>query len=315
MESPRRFTYGPHWTLILGCFVAGTALVALASVHAISIGVVVVLSVFPFGMALVGGLRRLIFPRFIELGPDLSICSGFFQARTTHIPYTGIEDTWEVVRPGMAVLYVRTGERIFEVSSRLLPDMTSYVAVRDFVQSHVTSREKTPPGEGQPGERGKYCFKCSYEGDGEIYDWNGKTLWRTKTEHLDGQPRYPFGLFQLPDFVVCDTADKELFRVTRQRKWPLTESVLAENGSLVCTIRQRSILLNSYTLDFTNGQEWKFRMPLFTVMFRGSSGTGDAVRVRLWTHNVWYVAIDSKADNPRLVAALAFIHRERLRCN
>jgi hypothetical protein len=54
---------------------------------------------------------------------------------------------------------------------------------------------------------------------------------------------------------------------------------------------------------------------LFTVYFRGWSETGEAIRARLWTHNVWYVAVDIKADSPQLMAALAFIHRERLRCN
>ena len=141
MESPHRFSYGPPWRLLLSCFAIGIGLLLLGRVHVISTGVAVALSALPVALALVGGLRRLLFPRFIETGVDaLSVCSGFFQARITRVPYTGIEDTWEVARPGWSVLYVRTRDRRFEINSRLLPDMASYAAVRDFVRSHVTGQ-------------------------------------------------------------------------------------------------------------------------------------------------------------------------------
>jgi uncharacterized protein (DUF2344 family) len=90
---------------------------------------------------------------------------------------------------------------------------------------------------------------------------------------------------------------------------------MVHEGRPVCTIRQRSLLRNHFALDFTNGQKWRFRMPLFTAVFRGVSETGEAVRVRVRTHNLWYVFVEPKADTPQLVAALAFIHRERLRFN
>jgi hypothetical protein len=90
---------------------------------------------------------------------------------------------------------------------------------------------------------------------------------------------------------------------------------MVENGSPICTIKLRSILRNKYSFDFANGQRWVFRVPLFTVNFSGVSETGEKIRVRLRSHNIWYVIIDAKADNPKLVAVLAFIHRERLRIN
>ncbi len=313
MESPSRFSYGPPWRLILFCFGLGIGLLVLGSVHVISTELPLPYTPLPLAVARIGGLLRIKLPRYIETGEDaLSVCSGFFQARITRIPYTGIEDTWEVARPGWSVLYVRTHDRKFEINSRLLPDMASYVAVRDFVRSHVTPREKP---QAKLAERGKYAFRCSYEGDGEIHASTGKILYRVRTEHLNGQPRYPHRFFRLPDFVVADTAGEELFMVKRRRNWRLAEFIMVEIGSPVCTIKQRSILLNRYRLAFTDGQQWTFHMPLFTVMFKGASKGGDAVRVRLWSHNVWYVAIDSEADDLRLIAALAFIHRERLRCN
>ena len=82
-----------------------------------------------------------------------------------------------------------------------------------------------------------------------------------------------------------------------------------------CTIRQRSLLRNKFTLNFTNGRKWVFRMPLFTARFGGVSETGEKIRVGVRTHTIWYVSIDANAGSPQLVAALAFIHRERLRFN
>lgn len=191
----------------------------------------------------------------------------------------------------------------------MMQDMASYVAVRDFVKSHFTQKEKTI----QPIEAGKYCFKCSYEGNGEIYNSNGEILWRFKTLHK--RPHYPYGFFRLPDFVIYDKTDKEIFRIKLEHKLALAQFVMLENGLPICTINQRSILRNKLTLNFANGQKWIFRMPLFTVRFGGLSETGEKILVGVRTHNIWYVSIDANIDSPQLVAALAFIHRERLRFN
>jgi hypothetical protein len=209
----------------------------------------------------------------------------------------------------MTTFYLRTKERTFEINSILLPNMASYVAIRDFITSRVAPKEKIVP----PIEAGKYCFRCSYEGTGEIYDSNGGILWCFKTLHK--RPHYPYGLFRLPDFVVYDKAEKEIFRIKLERKWALAQFAMLENGSPVCIINQRSILRNKFTLNFSNGQKWVFKMPLFTVSFGGWSEEGEKIRVRIRTHNIWYVLIDTNVDSPQLAAALAFIHRERLRFN
>jgi len=239
----------------------------------------------------------------------LSISTGFFQARVAKILYADLEQTSEVKRGRMTTFYLRTKERTFEINSTLLPNMASYVAIRDFITSHVAPKEKNVP----PIEAGKYCFRCSYEGIGEIYDSNGGILWHFKTLHK--RPHYPYGLFRLPDFVVYDKAEKEIFRIKLERKWALAQFAMLENGSPVCIINQRSILRNKFTLNFRNGQKWVFKMPLFTVSFGGWSEAGEKIRVRIRTHNIWYVLIDTNVDSPQLAAALAFIHRERLRFN
>jgi hypothetical protein len=308
MDLPRRFTYGPQWGQIAVMFALGVAILALVSRKSFGLGMA--LSFLPLSFAFMGTVRRLFLPRFLELRYDtLLISTGFFQARITKIPYANIEQTSEVKRGRMTTIHLRTKERAFEINSILLPNMASYVAVRDFITSRVKPKEKTV----QPIEVGKYCFRCSYEGNGEVYNSNGEIIWRFKTLHK--RPHYPYGLFRLPDFVVYDKADKEVFRIKLEHKLALAQFMMLENSLPICTINQRSILRNKFTLNFTNGQKWIFKMPLFTVNFGGWSEAGEKIRVRFRSHNIWYVLIDTKADSAQLAVALAFIHRERLRFN
>jgi hypothetical protein len=308
MDLPRRFTYGPQWRQIVVMFALGVAI--LAFVGRKSFGFGLAFSFLPLSFAFLGTVRRLFFPRFLELGQDtLSISTGFFQARVTKILYADIEQTSEVKRGRMTTFYLRTKERSFEINSILLPNMAGYVAVRDFINSSVAPKEKIVP----PIEAGKYCFRCSYEGNGEIYDSNGGILWRFKTLHK--HPHYPYGFFRLPDFVVHDKTDKEVFRIKLERKLALAQFMMLENSLPICTINQRSFFRNKFTLNFTNGQKWIFKMPLFTANFGGWSEAGEKIQVRFRSHNIWYVLIDTKADSAQLVVALAFIHRERLRFN
>lgn len=289
-------------------FVLGAVILALVGRKSLAFGIA--FGFLPLSFALMGIVRRLFLPRFLELRQDtVSISTGFYQAKVKEILYADIEQTSEIRRGRMTTFYMLTKERPFEINSILLPDRASYIVVRDFITSRISPKEKVVP----PIEAGKYCFRCSYEGSGEIYDSNGGILWRFKTLHK--RPHYPYGLFRLPDFVVHDRSDKELFRIKLERKWSLGQFVMLEAGLPVCTINQRSFLRNKFTLNFSNGQKWVFRMPLFTVRFSGLSETGEKIRVGVRTHNIWYVSIDANADSPQLVAALAFIHRERLRFN
>jgi hypothetical protein len=56
---------------------------------------------------------------------------------------------------------------------------------------------------------------------------------------------------------------------------------------------------------------WTFRLPLFTVRFRGDSQTGTDIWVILGPSKMeWHILIRPGISDPRLVAALAFIHNE-----
>jgi len=307
MDLPRQFPYNPQWRIILFGLAFGGAFLLLGIIH----WVFLAFGVLFVAPALLLAVRRLAFPKFLQVGKDsLSVPKGFSRTWVAKISYADIENGWETVHgPTSATLHLRVKGRTVEISSIMLPDMASYVAVRDFVKSCFIQKEKP----NQPIEAGKYCFRCSYEGNGEIYDSNGGVLWRFKTLHK--RPHYPYGLFRLPDFVVHDNSDKEQFRIILERKWALGQFMMLEDGLPVCTINQRSFLRNKFTLNFTGGQKWVFRMPLFTVIFGGLSETGEKIRVRVRTHNLWYVLIDTNADSAQLAVALAFIHRERLRFN
>jgi hypothetical protein len=310
MAIQHQFAYAPQWKYILYFFAVGLALLLLGTVQIISFKAGLALSILPLALAVAAAVRRALFPRSIELGQDtLLVHTGFLQLRARRIALADIEGAWEGVRGKTNVLTLRTKTGSVELNSIMFRNRADYVAARDAINSVITPKEKPP---WTPAERGKYCFRCSYEGSGEVYDSNGEVLWRVETQH-PGMPSYPYGFFRLPDFVVYDRAGTELFRVKRVRKWLMARFVMVSNGMSICSITQRSPLLNRYRIDFADGQVWGFRMPLFTVYSKGSSTTGANIRVRLWSHNVWYVLIESEVENPPLVAALAFIHREHLR--
>jgi hypothetical protein len=315
MDLPHRYPCNPQLRIIGFLLAAGGGILALVAFNAPSWICV------PIGTFLMlGGLgltvRRFALPRFLELGQDAMLLpTGLFRTRIAKIAYADIESTEEFKSARTASLKLRTKGHTFEIPSIMMADMADYVAVRDFLNSLPGPKEMAASRQNQPIERGKYCFQCTYEGNGTIYDSKGEIVWQVKTQHSDNRPHYPHGFFRLPDFVVYDKTDKELIRVRLERRLPLARFVMFESGVQVCRIRQRSILLNKYGLDFADHSKWMFHMPLFSVIFRGRSETGARIRVRLRTHNLWYVLIDSDADSLRLVAALAFIHRERLRCN
>jgi len=257
MELPRRFPYNPQWRIILFGLAFGGAILILGRIYWIFLLFGILFVTF----ALLLAIRRLAFPRFLQLEQEsLLIPKGFCRAWVAKVLYADIGNWWETGRGSTRTLNLQVKGQMIEINSIMLPDMASYFAVRDFVKARVIPKEK-------PVELGKYGFWCSYFGNGEIYNSNGEVIWHFKTLHT--RPRYPYGLFRVPDFVVCDRADKELFRIRLQRKWPLARFKMTEDGSPICTFQQRSFLRNSFTFAFTDGQKWVFRMPLFTGRFGG----------------------------------------------
>ena len=318
MDLPRRFAYDVNYGPIAGLLIVGMGLTVLALVGA-GFWLYLPMGVLIGGLGLVIAARRLFSPRVLELENDaLLLPTGFFRTRVERIPYDQIESLGEKTLNSLIarirIFKLFACGRLFEIVSARLRSEAEYEAIGDFLKALPGPKEKQLARESAPVVPGKYCFRCSYEGNGVIFNSRGDALWRTETRHR-GRPRYPYGLFRLPDFVVSDPAGREFVTIKRERGFIFSTCVMLENGQPVCRISQRSVLLNQYTLDFDGASKWRFQMRLFTVVFGGTSDTGATVLVRVAGHNTWFVQIDSEADNPRLAVALAFIHRERLRSN
>jgi hypothetical protein len=290
----------------------GVFLFSLASIHWASFGFLGLGALLTVG-GLVFTVRRIAFPRFLELGQDAVLLpTGLLQRRTTKIYYADIEWIQEGMIQRSPQLSIGANGRTFEFNPFML-GTADFFAVIHFLNSLPAPKEKAISRQNQPIERGKYCFLCSHKGNGKIYDSRGEIVWLVQTPRFNHRRLFRLGFCRLPDFVVYDKTDKELIRIKCERRLPGARFVMLEDGAPVCRIRQRSILLNKYRMDFAGQPKWTFHMPLFTGNFKGNSEGGARIQVHLQTHYQWYVFIDSDADSLRLVAALAFIHRERLR--
>ena len=218
MDLPRRYPYGPAWpALFLMVSVGAALLLAWSQLH-------LRLAAIPgFGallLALPFLVRRLFFPRFLELETDaILIPTGPFHMRVARHPYSEIVRAVVLFNRHTPFLCLATKSRRFEISSRLLPAKSDFDAIRDFLKSRIPEKEEV-----RQAEPGKYFIRSASPGNGEIYRSNGEFLWRFKSLHRHPErPPAAYGIFRVPPFVACDTAEKELLRVNQARKWPLPE--------------------------------------------------------------------------------------------
>ena len=144
---------------------------------------------------------------------------------------------------------------------------------------------------------------------GEIFGDPGVVRWRHTTRH-PGTVAFFTRHFKAPDFVITDTDGNERMRIRRSGRLP-SRFEMFEDGQVVGLITMRSVLRNSYTIDFKAGQSWTFRMPLFTIYFHGESKGGAKVWVRVGPpKRQWNILVEAGVDSVRLVYGLAFIHRQ-----
>ncbi len=159
----------------------------------------------------------------------------------------------------------------------------------------------------------EYCIIGDYKGNGKVYNQERKVLWHFELVYQKKHLNFLYGLFfKFPDFLFCDKAKQKELLIQREQKYLLNRFVMHENGSCICTIQQKSILKNEYTINFNDGSKWVFRKPLFSVYFTATSMTGE-VNVRMTRHDTWYLQVVSNYDEWRLIAALAFLQWEHQR--
>lgn len=159
----------------------------------------------------------------------------------------------------------------------------------------------------------EYCFDSCWEGDGQILDGENKPLWRYKSVGGNRFRCQVYGFLRLPPFVVQDLEGRDLLAFKRIKRFPFSAFAIAEGDRVVGTILQQSFLSTRYFLELESGLRCTFHMPFLTVWFHGLTETDGRILVRLRGHRVWLVQIDSSINGFHLVAAIAFLHRERLR--
>ena len=132
--------------------------------------------------------------------------------------------------------------------------------------------------------------------------------------HCSTEPSWnslsPLNLIRKPDFVLSDESSHCMLRIRRKRRIPATFEII-ENETIVGMIQRKSVLRNKYLVTFLEGVEWTIRMPLFTIAFYGVSSLGTILWIRVWPRkNQWCLMLNGGEDDKRLLAAIAFIHRE-----
>src|SRR5581483_9244248 len=132
--------------------------------------------------------------------------------------------------------------------------------------------------------------------------------WQFKTE----PPRHawsPVNLLGKPAFVLLDRATREVLRIRQHKRIPPCFEIV-QSAEIVGEIRRLGVV--SYRVQLVGGLTWTFRMPPFTHYFCATSNANTRVWVRVWRSEMtWVLLVPPEADDVRLVASLAFIHRER----
>ncbi len=172
---------------------------------------------------------------------------------------------------------------------------------------------KRPPGPDaetiERGDRYWFLIEETLDFSGAILEASGTIRWR----YLTSPRRSPYSLVNLkrkPDFLVLNPDGLDLLRIRRDKRLPPIFHMI-EGSRVVGRIRLRSILRNTYTLDFEEGPTWTVRMPLYTVNFWGESSVNSHVWILTGpSKKQWNLLSEPGATNVRLLSGLAFIHRE-----
>ena len=147
MEPIRRYAFNPPWSaLIIGAVffgaLSGYFFHLAGDFHGlISFSPIVFGAMFAV-LALIGMIRRLAFPRVLELTEGAVLSPhGVLRTQISHIAYDDIIRMVESRRGNQTVLYFFTSSRSFGIMASHLPDATSYQAVKNFIVNHVSGAE------------------------------------------------------------------------------------------------------------------------------------------------------------------------------
>ena len=94
-----------------------------------------------------------------------------------------------------------------------------------------------------------YCCCSNWDGNGEILNRENEVVWRFQTT---GLKRRPSECGRLLVFSFRDASGNELATINLDKRLPLAQFSVVEEGLRVCKIWQRSILFTKYEFVFEN---------------------------------------------------------------
>ena len=144
-----------------------------------------------------------------------------------------------------------------------------------------------------------YASISSWDGDGKVVDRSDAARWT-------------FGPAHPHRFVVTDPSGEEVLTVARADRYPFRTFSMATKASSIGTIRELSLLFNKYSIDFQDGLNCIVHLPLFGAAFHGRSSDGAGLQIEMQHHRVWLLRLDPELDDPRFIAALTFLHSQRV---
>jgi len=156
-----------------------------------------------------------------------------------------------------------------------------------------------------------YCFCSDWDGNGEIYNRDGKVVWRFRSTGL-GCRAADSGNGS-PLFVFSGADGKELAVIRREKRLPLARFAVFENDSRTCTIWQRTLTFSKYELEFKKAK-WTLRMPMFSVFMRATANDGSEILFRVHSRRQWFMRMPAGSDETSMMTALAYVARKKLQC-
>jgi hypothetical protein len=192
MDSNRKYAFNLPWRGV----VAGALLhlgLAVFIIHKAKeftgaiFGCLVVLAGLFIVLACILVIRRLIFPRVLELTDDAVLFPrGFPKTRITRFRYADIIRMTESNRAGQSSFCMITGTGRFEIGAAYFPHVTDYRAVRDFI--FAKALVPTSPHDDQ----GASASKTRREFPDPILRWREPDDWaRYRTFVFTSKPLFP----------------------------------------------------------------------------------------------------------------------------
>jgi hypothetical protein len=148
MNIPTRYACDPPWWVVIWNIGTALALLVLVGFHGIKPALGLTVACMLALLAALVAIRRLVLRRYVELERDaILLPTGFLQLWVARIPYDAILEVREAPWAFGTVLYIRTGERKYEIPCGIRINRNDYVTVRNYLMARKGNEPQpaTPP--------------------------------------------------------------------------------------------------------------------------------------------------------------------------